>query len=209
MSEDRRKQHMAPIVWASKWPHGYQITKHCGHMGVVVYQELILATWAANTKKTSGEHICCNVIGYRESRFLAEDSRQHMVWPGVDGDHMCKNGTLHHVPGVLATPCTHECVLCVGHICCLGASHHLVSHPDQCGSVEVWQCGSVPPTLTCHTASATPETIARIPQTQIEMSSKGFKVEFKINIVRLGPSHSANVETQPCGLGYLVSFQIS
>ena len=137
MSEDRRKQHMAPIVWASKWPHGYQITKHCGHMGVVVYQESILATWAANTKKTGGEHICCNVIGYRESRFLAEDSRQHMVWPGVDGDHMCKNGTLHHVPGVLATPCTHECVLCVGHICCLGASHHLVSH----------QCGSVPPTL--------------------------------------------------------------
>ena len=57
-------------------------------------------------------------------------------------------------------------------------------------SVAVWQCVSH---LTCHTASATPETIARIPQTQIEMSSKGFKVEFKINIVRLGKCGDSTV----------------
>ena len=141
MSEDRRKQHMAPIVWASKWPHGYQITKHCGHMGVVVYQELILATWAANTKKTSGEHICCNVIGYRESRFLAEDSRQHMVWPGVDGDHMCKNGTLHQ-------ECwPHHALMSVF---CVLATFAALGRPTTWSptltSVAVWQCGSVSPT---------------------------------------------------------------
>ena len=156
VSEDRRKQHMAPIVWASKWPHGYQITKHCGLMGVVVYQESILATWAANTKKTGGEHICCNVIGYRESRFLAEDSRQHMVWPGVDGDHMCKNGTLHQEcwphHALMSVLCVLATFAALGRLTTWSPTLTSVA-VWQCVSHPVWQCASHPhlPHCLCHT----------------------------------------------------------